>query len=82
MRAAALCIPLLLSACDNGSDIAKAVKEDEADYARTHMNGRWQMLPGPSGKVYLLDTAQGSLQICGPDPVDASLTCSNTVAQQ
>ena len=56
----------LLSACDQPRTKALALSDPV---------GRYQMLPGPDGKVYVLDSRDGWLRLCGPKDVAGSIFC-------
>lgn len=54
---------LILAACEEGPS---QYERDEDRHARLNPPGRYQMNPAPDGLVYVLDTGDGSIRICGP----------------
>ena len=66
MRIAAL-VSLLLASCGSGGDDYQTrLQRDEDRHARLNLPGRYQKTPAPNDRVYVLDTGDGSIRICGP----------------
>ena len=65
MRVAAVAC-LLLAGCEGGTGYRTTFERDEDRHASLNPPGRYQMLPAPDVRVYVLDTGDGSIRICGP----------------
>lgn len=66
MRLAVIIPLLVLGGCDQPTNYEQKSRDDEDRHARLNPPGRYQMLPAPDDRVYVLDTGDGSIRICGP----------------
>lgn len=57
---------LLLTGCDTQLGYDEKYRADEDRHARLNPPGRYEMRPAPNDRVYVLDTGDGSIRICGP----------------
>lgn len=73
---------VMLAGCDQPKTPAAEAHDSQFVYDREHPAGRYQMLAGPNGRVYLLDTSEGDLKMCALDPNETTIGCTNTVVFQ
>lgn len=65
MRMGVLAILFILCGCDSSQSYGKKYEQDEDRHARLNPPGRYQMVPAPDDRVYVLDTGDGSIRLCG-----------------
>ena len=64
---------LMLASCNQPPSLAPA--KDVED------NGRYQMMPGPDGKAYVLDTKTGTIRLCAANKVFDGMSCGASETQ-
>lgn len=86
MRLALLALALVgLMGCESRqSEYQREYERDEDRHAQLNPPGRYQMSPAPDGRVYVLDTGDGSIRLCGavgPESNQRPMGCGPAATQ-
>jgi len=67
-----------LASCSDETPSMKAARENDRVGL---LPGRYQMVPAAGGKVYVLDTRDGWVRLCGPRDSADSVGCGSAASQ-